>query len=214
MHQIGQYYVLLERSVAPNLSLSLARIHFLNAIAQRENIGILCCIWKSDGFELQHRLPRDKLKHSREQRTFGANFRCVVRMAGCHNVNNHVEDLVPESVASHLGSCRTCFFCSHGCSRVNVPGFRPASNSNLQYLLRPNQFATPAASTTPKSTMPRHHEDPDWVWRCHPNHRSPPGNGNADVNNPVDNITCPSVMYLAALAFCPTSPSSTLPTPY
>ena len=116
MHQIGQYYVLLERSVAPNLSLSVARIHFLNAIAQRENIGILCCIGKSDGFELQHRLSRDKLKHSREQRTFGANFRCVVRIAGCDNVNNHVVDFAPESVASHLGSCRSCLSL-HGCSR-------------------------------------------------------------------------------------------------
>jgi hypothetical protein len=58
-------------------------------------------------------------------------------------------------------------------------------------------------SITPKGAMPRRHEDPDWVWRGHPNHRSPPGNGNADVNNPLNNITCPSVTYPAALAFRP-----------
>jgi hypothetical protein len=64
---------------------------------------------------------------------------------------------------------------------------------------RPRPSSTRTSHAT-ISKMPRRQEDPDWVWRCHPNNCSPPGNGNADINNPINNVSCSSVTHFASLA--------------
>ena len=122
-------------------------------------------------------------------------------MAALHDLN-----ILPESVAPRLGRFRDCFFHSPWFPGPDVFGTLSAPNlifaTSLTRRLQIISTLNPSEnSTSPLRTMPpERQQDPDWVWRCHPNHRSPPGNGNADINNPINNISCASVTYPASHA--------------
>lgn len=125
-------------------------------------------------------------------------------MAGYQNVNNHTVNVPPESVFLSLAVLWLLVLA------VACPGLDMGVGcacTELYLSAKPLSYRPPnpfmilseSESLQHQGTMPRRNEDPDWVWRGHPNHRSPPGNGNAETNNPINNITCTSVMYTTDL---------------